>query len=486
MLENRKNLYEAFMSKDTRLDGKFFVGIASTGIYCRPICRAKKPKPENCTFYASASEAELNGYRPCLLCRPELAPGFSVMDSASSIAYSAARLLEENSSLGLSITEIAEKTGYTDRHLRRIFMAEYNVSPIQYLQTYRLLLAKQLLTDTKLPITDVAMAAGFHSLRSFNDAFKKHYNLKPTAIRKSSSRVSSNAITLKLSYRPPYLWEDVLSFLKSRAIKGIELIENNEYMRTVQLVSREGKDVIGYLKVSSLADESSLALTISESLLPVLAQVIARVRNLFDLYCDPYTIYESLESIDTVKAGARVLGTRVPGSFDPFEMAVRAILGQQISVKAASTLAGRMVEALADPIDTGIADLTHSFPSPWQILSHGEDIQERLGVLGIISARSRTIYDLAEKITKGEVNLETGSDVKLEIDKLRKIKGIGKWTAHYIAMRTMGYTDAFLETDLGIIKAFAPKIYSPEELLEIAEAWRPWRSYATISLWNTL
>ncbi|MEA5003594.1 MAG: Ada metal-binding domain-containing protein, partial [Christensenella sp.] len=239
---NDSNLYAAFQAKDARFDGRFFVGISSTGIYCRPVCRARRPKAENCTFFHTAAQAEQAGYRPCLLCRPELAPGTAVTDASAVLAHSAARLLEEKCGSAQSLGEIAGKLGCTDRHLRRVFAAEYNVSPIQYLQTCRLLLAKNLLTDSDLPVIEVAMASGFGSLRRFNDLFQKHYRMTPTALRKQKTKEKqkSGSITLALGYRPPYRWEEMLGFLAGRAIGGVENIEGNTYMRTVRLTKANG------------------------------------------------------------------------------------------------------------------------------------------------------------------------------------------------------------------------------------------------------
>lgn len=486
MSKNVSGLYAAFKAKDARFDGRFFVGISSTGIYCRPVCRAKQPKAENCTYYSTAAEAEQAGFRPCLLCRPELAPGSSITDATANLVYRAARMLEENCGNGQSLDELAGRLGCTDRHLRRVFTAEYNVSPVQYLQTCRLLLAKNLLTDTDLSVLDVAMAAGFGSLRRFNDLFKKQYNLSPTALRKRTSKEKkhNSDVTLALGYRPPYRWEEILNFLAGRAIAGVDTVKNGEYMRTVHLVTAEGKPVYGWIRVGHKSQNNALTITANETLLPVLPQVLARVRHLFDLYCDPDAVYQILSSMNNIRPGLCGLGIRLPGCFNAFEMAVRAVLGQQITVKAASTLAARIVNTYGAPIQTGIEGLTHVFPSPEDILALDGPIENHLGPLGVIAARSRTIYDLARAIVQREIDFDLCAQPEEEIKKLMRIRGIGSWTAQYIAMRAMEWPDAFLETDVGVKKALAT--YTSKELLEMAEAWRPWRSYATINLWNTL
>lgn len=486
MLKNNMGLYDAFKAKDARFDGRFFVGVSSTGIYCRPVCRARQPKAENCTFFATAAEAEHAGYRPCLLCRPELAPGLSVTDATSTLAQKAARLFEENCRSGQSLDKFAGQLGCTDRHLRRAFRTEYNVSPVQYLQTCRLLLAKNLLTDTSLSIIDVAMASGFGSLRRFNDVFKKHYRRSPAALRKQmpEDKKQNNSITLSLSYRPPYPWDDMLRFLSGRCIPGVDLVKDHMYWRTAHFITEKKDSIYGWIRVSHNPAKNSLSITISETLLSVLPQVLGKIRHMFDLYCEPQIIYQTLASMNDIHPGLCRLGTRLPGCFDHFEMAVRAVLGQQITVKAASTLAGRIVNAYGTPIQTGISGLTHTFPTPERILDLEDGIENHLGSLGVTCARSRTIKDLAVAFVQKNVDFGLCSNPEEEIKKLLTIRGIGNWTAQYIAMRTMSWTDAFLETDAGIKKALNE--YTPKELLTLSQAWRPWRSYATINLWNSL
>ncbi|MDR1959312.1 MAG: helix-turn-helix domain-containing protein [Planctomycetaceae bacterium] len=478
--------YAAFKSKDTRFDGRFFVGVSSTGIYCRPVCRAKLPKAENCTYYPTAAAAEQAGYRPCLVCRPELAPGTSVTDASASLARRASRLLEENCGSGQSLEELAGCLGCTDRHLRRVFAAEYHVSPIQYLQTCRLLLAKSLLTDTNLTVLDVAMTSGFGSLRRFNTLFKKRYRLSPTSLRRQTAggRKSRDDMTLFLGYRPPYLWQQMLNFLAQRAILGVETIQGGKYLRTVHLVTEEQKHVYGWISVSKPSHKDILTVTVAASLLPVLPQVLARVRNLFDMYCEPDAVYEVLTDMNRIRPGLCVPGIRVPGCFDPYELTVRAVLGQQITVKAASTLASRFAATYGTPVQTGIEGLTHAFPLPDDIIALDGEIGDHLGTLGIISARAKTILALARTFVQGDIDFELCVQPEAEIQKLTTIPGIGSWTAQYIAMRTMRWPDVFLETDAGVKKALASR--SPKEMLAMAEAWRPWRSYATMNLWNSL
>lgn len=483
---NDKVLYSAFKMKDPRVDGRFFVGVRSTGIYCRPICRARLPKPENCTYFSTAAEAERAGFRPCLLCRPELAPGYAPVDAAVSLAHRAARVLEENCSNEANLEQLASRMGCTGRHLRRAFTAEYHVSPSQYLRTCRLLLAKSLLTDTNLSILDVAMTSGFNSLRRFNDAFRKQYRLTPTALRKQArngEECKGQDITILLGYRPPYGWDQLLDFLAVRAIPGVEVVENQAYCRTVRLAAEE-KSFFGWILVKNRPDKNALQATISTSLLSVLPRVLSRIRHLFDLYCDPSIIDESLSVMNQLKPGLFIPGTRLPGCFDAYEMAVRAVLGQQISVKAASTLAGRLAQTCGLPINTGIKGLTHVFPAAKDILALKDPVADQLGPLGITSSRSKTIRALAEALEEGGLDLCFSPEPQREMEKLLAIPGIGPWTVQYLAMRVLGWTDAFPHSDYGIKKALAPR--SDKDILDLAETWRPWRSYAAINLWNSL
>lgn len=482
----KRGWYEAFKAKDSRFDGRFFVGVSSTGIYCRPVCRAKLPKIDNCTFYATAAEAEQAGFRPCLLCRPELAPGTAPVDATVSLARRAARLLEESCGSGQNIDEYVGRLGCTGRHLRRAFMAEYKVTPVQYLQTCRLLLAKNLLMDTNLSILNVAMAAGFGSLRRFNDLFKSRYRLAPTALRKKGTDIGKreNNVTLPLSYRPPYQWQSILDFLALRAIPGVELVRDGEYLRTVHLVTSEEKDVYGWIRVGHQPEKNTLTVTLDSALLPVLQQLLIRIRHLFDLSCEPDAVYSVLSAMNKIKPGLCVPGTRVPGCIDSFELLVRAVLGQQITLKAARTLAARLVEAFGEDIETGIEGLGKTFPSARVILGLDGPIENRLGPLGITGARANTILKLAAAMVEGSIDFSFSAQPEAEIEKLLSINGIGAWTAQYIAMRVMNWPDAFLPTDCGIKKALAPR--SPKEITAMAEAWRPWRSYAMLNLWNSL
>ncbi len=483
---NHQNLYAALKAHDSRFDGRFFVGISSTGIYCRPVCRVKTPLAKNCTFYPSAAAAELAGYRPCLKCRPELAPGHSCVDSASRLAGRAASIIEENRLVESNLSELAQRLGITDRHLRRIFVTEFGVSPVQYLQTCRLLLAKSLLTDTPLSVMQVAMSSGFGSMRRFNDLFKTHYRLTPTDLRKNGAclkETGHDGITIRLGYRPPYRWDKLLGFLAERAVPGVESVKNGSYRRTAALQHND-EFVRGWFAVENLPDKNSLAVTLSPSLIGVLPKVIFKVRQLFDLNCEPSEIDQVLERMNRLTSGLYVSGLRLPGCFDAFEMSVRAVLGQQITVKAARTLAMRFAKSFGEKIETPFEELAVTFPTARQIVLLGNPIENKFGPLGITGARARTIAGLANAMECGDIDLSPHADPETEIMKLCTIPGIGPWTAQYVAMRVIGWPDAFLPTDYGIKKALDN--LQERKILEMSEAWKPWRAYATVNLWNSL
>lgn len=473
--------YAAISSKDSRFDGEFFVGITSTGIYCRPICSARLPKPENCRYFIHAGSAEEAGFRPCLLCRPELAPGHARVDAAKTLAMQVADMIESENANSIDLTRISNRLGYSSRHIRRTFVQEYGISPQQYRQTRRLLLSKTLLTDTRLSVVDVAMASGFTSLRSFNESFQKSYRMTPTQLRKktANSIMPTDSIVLSLSYRPPYLWDEFLSFVGARAIPGVDSVTERTYIRMVEVDGKMGQRLSGTVEVTNEPKISALRVKVAQSLLPVLSLVLARVRSFFDLSCSPDAVAEGLREMDHVRPGAFQRGIRIPGAFDPFEIAVRTVIGQQISVRAASTIAGRIANELGASPDRGTR-----FPSVATLLDLGANVENVLGKLGVTRRRTATIMDLAESIDNGTLNLDGVGDPEEVRAKLMEIKGVGPWTATYIVMRTMSWTDAFLETDYGIKKALAP--LSSKCIAEVAKAWAPWRSYASLSLWNSL
>jgi AraC family transcriptional regulator of adaptative response / DNA-3-methyladenine glycosylase II len=460
------------LARDARFDGCFFAGISSTGVYCRPICRVKVPKFEHCTFYATAA-GEAAGYRPCLRCRPELAPGNSSFDSGPRIAHSAARLIEEGALNESGMEELAQRLGITSRHLRRVFNNEFGVSPLEFAQTQRLLLAKRLLADSTLSIIDVAFAAGFKSLRRFEAVFRERYRMSPFDLRRRPARhARPGALVFDLSYRPPYDWAALLNFLRTRCIAGVECISDAVYRRTVRIDQSSGPH-IGWMEAAPKPQNHSIRVVASASLWQVIPALLARVKCLFDVSCNPAPINDGLGALAAAQPGLRV-----PGAFDGFEAAARAILGQQVSVAAARTLAGRLAAAIGDRVESPFAELTTAFPTPKQVAAL--EIVD-LTNLGILPARARTIRDLARAVADRSITLAPGAPLTATMDKLRLIPGIGEWTAQYIAMRVLGWPDAFPHTDLGVMRALGER--NPKRVLAAAEEWRPWRAYAVMHLW---
>lgn len=484
--EKRKRaLYKAFESGDARFDGRVYVGVSSTGIYCRTVCKAKMPKYENCTFFRTAAEAEAAGFRPCMTCRPELAPGLSLVDAKSNLARRAACMMQARCSDSASIESIAAKLGYTGRHLRRVFEFEYGVTPNQYINTCRLLLAKSLLTDTDLPVARVAQASGFGSVRRFNDVFRDHYHLTPSDLRKKHGKraLQSGTITTYLSYRPPYRFSELLAFFRHRALAHVELVDDTSYTRTVRLEDRDGNIVCGWVRVEDSPASNRLVVTMSDDLAPVVPEVIARVRRMFDTDSDPVAISQALSPLEKVVPGVRIDGIRVPGCFDAFEIACRAVIGQQVSVKAANKLAGRIAERYGAKVETGIEGLDRAWPQAADVRSLA-CIEDAFGELGLIKTRSRAIDAIATLIDEGTLDLDAGAVAEEQVEALLQIRGIGSWSANYIAMRTLSYPDAFLETDAGVAHAL-PEL-TPKERLVLVEDCRPWRSYAVLALWDSL
>jgi len=470
--------YRALRARDARFDGRFFVAVSSTRIYCRPVCTVKPPRRENCRFYPSAAAAESGGYRPCLRCRPELAPGNASVDATTRLAQAAASLIEDRVLDEEGLDAIAARLGITDRHLRRAFGAEFGVSPVEYAQTQRLLLAKRLLTDTALPVTDVAYASGFGSLRRFNALFKQRYRLQPTRLRrrmKEAAAAPADALHFELSYRPPYDWPAVSAFLGARAIAGVETVTDGAYRRTVS-VMLEGKAHRGWVEIAPASSKPALRVDVSASLAKALPPVLSRVKGLMDLACNPVEVAEALGEI-----ARRNPGLRVPGAFDGFEVAVRAILGQQVAVAAARTIAGRLVAAFGEGLETPHAGLNALFPSAQRIagLPYG-----RIARLGMPGARAKTVVALARAVADGSLALLPNAEIEPTLEKLRSLPGVGEWTAQYIAMRALAWPDAYPHTDLGVMQALATR--DPRKTLAAGEAWRPWRAYAVMHLWHSL
>ena len=468
--------YQALRSRDARFDGCFFVGVATTGIYCRPVCPVQTPRRQSCTFYPSAAAAESAGFRPCLRCRPELAPGSSSIEANARLARRAASLIEDAIPDGLHVSGLASRLGVTDRHLRRVFRAELGASPIRFAQTHRLLIAKRLLTDTGLPIIDVAFSSGFSSVRRFNAAMKEHYRMAPSFLRrKTIDGHGPTVVTLELGYRPPYAWEELIGFLRTRAIEGVDSVSDGRYRRSVH-IQAGGRSHCGWIDVSHNPQSRSLSVRLDGALTKVIPQVLARTKRLFDLSAHPAAIAGALGALAEERPGLRV-----PGAFDGFETLVRAILGQQITVKAAGTLTGRLAEAFGSPVQSPFPEIYRLFPTPERIAAC--DISE-IGELGIVSRRAKLVVTVARALGDGSLCLDPGVDVDETLNTLMKLPGIGAWTAQYVAMRVLAWPDAFPHTDYGVMKALNET--NPVRVLAAAEKWRPWRAYAAMHLWTGL
>jgi len=481
MTDNAMALYTAYASRDPRFDGVFFIGVTSTGIYCRPVCTAKTPKAPNCRFFPSAEAAEKASFRPCLRCRPELAPGNAPVDDAHRIASLLVQRLDEGMlDDGAGLERVAERFGWSSRQIRRIVQRELGVSPMELVQTRRLLLAKQLLTETALSITEVAFASGFASLRRFNDAFSGRYGMPPTRLRKATAELGGatpgpDTVTLQLTYRPPFDWEEMLRFLGTRALAGVEHITADSYSRTVQLGSHRG-----WIAVSHRPERRALAVEITQSLTPVLPALLGRLRHLFDLSARPDVIGGHLAR-DPLLAGAvaRHPGLRVPGAFDGFELAVRAILGQQVTVKGATTLGGRFAAAFGEPIEMPRSELRRLSPTAQRVAAATVD---EIASLGIIQSRARSIIAIAREVATGRLALEPGAEPAQAIAQLVALPGIGAWTAHYIAMRALRWPDAFPKEDIALQKRLGGMTAAAADAR--SQEWRPWRSYAALHLWQ--
>jgi AraC family transcriptional regulator of adaptative response / DNA-3-methyladenine glycosylase II len=471
--------YRAVQARDVRYDGRFFTCVKTTGIYCRPICPARPPKLENCTFVPTAAAAQAAGYRPCLRCRPESSPELDAWRGTEATVSRALKLIEAGALDGGDVASLADRLEIGERQLRRLFRQHIGAAPITVAQTRRLLLAKHLIHQTNLAMIEVALASGFGSVRRFNETFQRLYGRPPSDLRRRAAAASSSPeIRILLSYRPPYDWASMIGFFKARAIEGVEVVTPDSYRRVVAF-----DDAIGSIEVTHALEQSALSVTVRIPRLNVLPAIIARVRRQFDLGAEPTAIAAAL-SCDPVLAPlvqARP-GLRVPGAWDGFEIAVRAVLGQQITVKAATRLAGKLVATLGESA-AGKADapgLTHAFPPPDRF-----EVQVLAG-LGMPRPRAVALAAIAGAVRRDARFFDARRDLAEAIARLRELAGVGEWTAQYIAMRALGESDAFLATDIGVLRALANAGLRPKaaEVARRAEAWRPWRAYAMLHLWT--
>lgn len=461
-------------TRDPRFDGRFFIGVMTTRIYCRPICPARSPKEENVRYFPTAAAAAEAGLRPCLRCRPECSPGTPAWTGTSTTVSRALKLINESALEDGGMDALAARLGIGARHLRRLFLKHLGASPIAVAQTRRLHFAKKLIDGTRLPMREVALASGFGSVRRFNSTFLKTYSRTPTHLRKAPRQTPALAqgeYRFLLRFRPPFCWTALLEFLAPRAIPGVEIVEGHTYRRVFSLNQHLGSIT------ATLDDESdSIVLSILFPQPQSLFLIVERSRKLFDLSADPHAIDAHLrrDPLLARRIAARP-GIRVPGCWDAFELSIRAILGQQVTVRGATTLAGRLVRAFGVPLENA-GVLTHSFPSPERLA--GAD----LGRIGLPGARARCIRSLAQAVCDRKVDFFGVVDVAGFLQQFRELPGIGEWTAQYVAMRALGEPDAFPAGDLGLLHASG--LNEPKRLLARAEAWSPWRAYAAMYLWQ--
>jgi AraC family transcriptional regulator of adaptative response / DNA-3-methyladenine glycosylase II len=477
---DREACYRALLTRDARFDGQFFIAVRTTGIYCRPICPARAPKLEHIEFMPSAAAAQAAGYRSCLRCRPETSPQLAAWHGTYSTVSRAMALIAAGALNGEAVDRLAGRLGIGERQLRRLFRKHLGASPNAVAQTGRVLFAKQLISDTTLSMTEVTLAAGFGSVRRFNDTFQKLYGRPPSNLRRDGPVATiGSAVNLTLTFKPPYDWAAIIGFLATRAIPGVECVRGDEYARTVNLGGATGTIV-----VRPAMRQHALSASIRFPAVAALPAIVERIRRLFDLGADPAVIGAHLsEDPALTKLVEARPGLRVPGAWDGFELAMRAICGQQITVPAATRLLGKIAQAHGTALSASIRDgegLTHIFPSSKAIAAADASSFAMPG------ARARALIALAEAISADPLIFSRSASLEQAIAKLRALPGIGEWTAQYIAMRELREPDAFPAADVGLLRALAAargRRPSPDQLLARAERWRPWRAYAALHLW---
>ncbi len=481
MLQNE--IYErARLARDSRFDCQFHIGMKTTGIYCRPICPANSPKSKNVSFYPSAAAASEAGFRPCLRCRPESAPGTPAWSGTSTTVRRGLRLISNGALDDGDVEVLADRLGVTSRHLRRLFSKHLGASPLAVAHTQRLHFAKRLIDETSLPMSHISSAAGYGSVRRFNDTFRRTYGRSPRELRKAGDESERAAtLTVRLAYRMPFDWPAMLSFFAGRATPGVEVVNGDTYRRTVSLLGDHG-----IVEIRPDARDGYLSLTLHGIKTKALFETVQTAREVFDRDAPISEINATLAKDKTLRRiQRRSNGTRVPGAWDGFELTVRAILGQQISVKAATTLAGRIAARYGEKLqltgDSNEAELNRIFPPAERL------VRARFNNLGVLKSRVDTIRRVAAAVVSTELHFDVAQDPDEFCTTLKSIRGIGDWTAQYVAMRALKTPDAFPGSDLGLVKAIEqPDRVTPKQLLARAQDWRPWRAYAAMLLWSSL
>ena len=469
---------QARLSRDARFDGLFFTAVKSTGIYCRPVCPAPAPKPSNITYYGNAAAAEAAGFRPCLRCRPELSPGDGAWRRGDAVVARALKLIDQGVLADQPLAALAQRVGMGERQLRRLFVERLGVAPIGVHGTRRLLFSKQLLTETRLPITEIAMASGFGSLRRFNASFLQAYRMAPRDLRRLPTAAPDGVLVLRLGYRPPYDFEAMLDFLRGRALPGVELVDHQAYARVTGPAASPG-----WLRVSAWQDgEHALKLELRGVPSAQLLAIVNRLRRMFDLDADPQAIAAALSRDARLRPLLKKRpGLRLPSGWDGFEIAVRAIIGQQVSVAAARTFTTRLAQAFGEALPADFAEgLSHLFPTP-EALADAD-----LSPIGLTRTRADTVRAVARAVLAGAVDFRSERTLDDFIARWVALPGIGPWTASYIAMRALGHPDAFPADDLVLQKAVPTDStrMTARALTARAEAWRPWRAYAVMHVWK--
>jgi AraC family transcriptional regulator, regulatory protein of adaptative response / DNA-3-methyladenine glycosylase II len=488
-------------ARDARFDGIFFVGITSTRIYCRPVCPARVSCPTHRRFFHSAAAAEHAGFRPCLRCRPELAPGHSAVDAVSTLAHAAERRIASGALNGRTVADLARELGVSERHLRRALERELGVSPLDLAQTHRLLLAKRLLADTTLTVTQVAYASGFQSLRRFNTAFREAYRMPPSAVRRpaaarrvrtavASAEPTGALLRLTLTYRAPFHWDALLGVLARDALPGVDFVEGRRYARTVCIDGRSGYFVAddAWVESAALPRDERVSMTphlrigISSSLVPVLMPLLARLRRLFDLDADPTVVDSHLAAGGLAESVSGRPGLRIPGGVDGFDVALRILLrGSAWPLERRTTASAeyRVVEAIGEPVETGLRELSRLAPSAARIADAGEDC---LVGHGVPRRRAGAVVALARLVANDGLRLEPGDDPDRTRAALKDVTGAPDHLVETILIRALGWPDAFPASDRCLQRA--ADAGDAQELVLRAREWRPWRSYAAVHLWT--
>ena len=501
-------LFRAYETRDARFDGRFFVGVKTTGIFCRPVCPARTPLRRNVSFFSSAAAAFAAGLRPCLRCRPERAPVLRALAGGEALVARALGAIDAGDLNEGSIEDLSARIGVTSRHLRRLFETHLGATPVQVAQTRRLLFAKQLIEESALPLGDIAFAAGFNSVRRFNTAFRDTYARAPSALRRSVPRVArgkagggaigsagnagnagneanagiaGNGTLIRLGVIPVESFAQLLSFYRTRAFRGVEAVDDTRYTRSINAGT-----AAACIEVQQDARSGMLSLVCATPDLTQLPRVVARVKRMFDLDA-PLAAVQGHLLQDRLLQPALKQAVRVPCAWDAFELAVRSVLGQQISVKAATTLSGRLVERFGalvpDHLRRDDAGPTRLFP-PAEVLAGARAAD--IFALGIIRARAETLIALARHVAADAGWRTRYAGLEAFAAEITALPGIGPWTAHYIAMRGFADPDAFPASDLGLLRSARALgiATTPRELERHAERWRPWRAYAAQALWN--